>query len=96
MARAIAVVALAVAIIASVFAIWPVVADAPWEDDTIIEIERDEPATTDPRCETAIAIKAEATIALALEREISLDAVAARSALRRVIGEAEREIDLYC
>lgn len=34
MARAISILALTLAIVASVFAIWPVVAEAPWEDDT--------------------------------------------------------------
>ena len=50
-ARTIAVVALALAIVASVFAIWPVVADAPWEDERVVEIVRDVPGDTDdPRC----------------------------------------------
>ena len=31
-----------VAVVASIFAIWPVVADAPWEDDAYVRISREE------------------------------------------------------
>lgn len=48
MARAIAIVALTLAIVASVFAIWPVVADAPWEDSAAPVVA---PARQPSRCE---------------------------------------------
>ena len=48
MARTIAVFALAVAIVASVFAIWPVVTDAPWEDSAAPIVA---PARQPSRCE---------------------------------------------
>lgn len=42
--------ALIVAVVASVFAIWPVVADAPWEEEPVIIVQ--EQAAPEPtRCE---------------------------------------------
>ena len=41
---------LAVAVTASVFAIWPVVADAPWENDTPVVVDR----TAELRCQGAL------------------------------------------
>ena len=52
---------LIVAVVASVFAIWPVVADAPWEEEAVV-VEAEAP---DPRCEAAHIMKAEATVSLA-------------------------------
>lgn len=88
-----------VAAVASVFAIWPVVADAPWEDGTTkpkIEQFDSEPASIDPRCETAISINAQATVALAQVQGISIDAYNARNDLGRAIDAAERNIERYC
>ena len=44
--------ALSLAVVASVFAIWPVVADAPWEESKIVQVEV---APTEDRCEEALA-----------------------------------------
>ena len=76
----------AVAVTASVFAIWPAVADAPWEDEA--------PGATEPvdrtrelRCEGALRLR-EQTMAQAGEWS--------DTRLRGYLADAEREIDRYC
>ena len=84
MERSLAAAALTLAIVASVFAIWPVVADAPWEDGTS--------RTDELRCEAALSWKADLQLIQAgvdprLERYRSLE---------EQIGVAERDIRILC
>ena len=47
--------ALAIAIVAAVFAIWPVVTDAPWEESAPAVVDD---GTDDVRCEGALSLRA--------------------------------------
>lgn len=98
---------LAVAVTASVFAIWPVVADAPWEDDVPVAESSDA-----LRCQgaldyrTAIASNPP-THRVTEDRKITISpptlpdpregvVVTDQDALQRLLDQAEREIDYYC
>ena len=78
-----------IAIVAAVFAIWPVVADAPWEDDAPAPVDR----TAEIRCEGALRFRDTALQAYA---EFTGFRTSDREALAVVVGDAKREIDLYC
>ncbi|KKM90335.1 hypothetical protein LCGC14_1239680 [marine sediment metagenome] len=83
---------LIVAVVASVFAIWPAVADAPWEEEAVIVVETEAP---DPRCEAAHIMKAEATVSLAeIPRRNSRGSP--QGQLETVIEDADRDIRRYC
>ena len=91
---------LIVAVVASVFAIWPVVADAPWEEEAVIVVEAEAP---DPRCEAAHIMKAEATVSLAGVPDSFLNSVVEtnkRDSIKRQLGtiieEADRDIRRFC
>ena len=91
---------LIVAVVASVFAIWPVVADAPWEEAAVIVVEAEAP---DPRCEAAHIMKAEATVSLAGVPDSFLNSVVEtnkRDSIKRQLGtiieEADRDIRRFC
>ena len=43
--------ALIVAVVASVFAIWPAVADAPWEEEAVIVVREQAPPPEKTGCE---------------------------------------------
>lgn len=88
MARAIAVAALALAIVASVFAIWPVIANAPWEDDPGVAVED---RTEEIRCAGALRLRESATEALGN----SINIVQLR-AVQDQLEEAKREIGTFC
>ena len=77
---------LIVAVVAAVFAIWPAVADAPWEEEAVIVVEAEAP---DPRCEAAQIMKAEAAVSLALVPRGGIVSLA-ESALR---GNATRQLE---
>ena len=92
---------LIVAVVASVFAIWPVVADAPWEDEAAVVTEEAE--APDPRCEAAHIMKAEATVSLAGVPDSFLNSVVEtnkRDSIKRQLGtiieEAGRDIRRFC
>ncbi len=97
---------LIVAVVASVFAIWPVVADAPWEEEAVIVVETEAP---DPRCEAALIMKAEARVARAalpqgggsfginnFNESSSVSYARPRRELEEVIEQADRDIHRYC
>ena len=91
---------LIVAVVASVFAIWPVVADAPWEEEAVIVVEAEAP---DPRCEAAHIMKAEATVSLAGVPDSFLNSVVEtnkRDSIKRQLGtiieEAGRDTRRFC
>ena len=69
MVRTIAIVGLTLAVIASIFAIWPVVADAPWED-AVPEVE--ESRGDELRCEAALSLKGELELKRADTRRRSI------------------------
>ena len=73
-----------IAVTASVFAVWPVVADPPWEDD--VTPPQDE--TTSIRCQEALDLRER----LIFENPYGDDAVGWRQAM----DVADREIDSYC
>ena len=83
--------ALIVAIVASVFAIWPVVADAPWEEGAVIVMEA-QAETPDPRCEAARIMRAEARVARAALPGRSIS----KADLAELIEEADIDIRRYC
>ena len=76
---------LAIAIAAFVFAIWPVVADAPWVDDVAVVQPIDR--TAEIRCEGALRYRDEAVAAFAVQR---MSFFVAR------MEDAQAEIDRYC
>ena len=76
----------AVAVGASVFAIWASVADAPWEDEVPVATEPVD-RTRELRCEGALRLR-EQTMAQAGEWS--------DTRLRGYLADAEREIDRYC
>ena len=83
---------LTVTMAAVVFAIWPVVADAPWESDETPALQQ-----IDHRCDTAIAVVAQARVALAQNGPSrSVDTYLAEQDLQDEIERAEREINRYC
>ena len=91
------VVTMLVAVTASVFAIWPIVADAPWEDSSapVVADRGDE-----VRCQGALDYRA-TIVANPPTRQRGLlgGGVATdtdQATLQRLLDQAEREIDLYC
>ena len=98
MARAIAVVALALAIVASVFAIWPVVADAPWQDDAAPVIEN---RSDEIRCQGALdyrtaVLTSPPTRAGTILGGTNTVAITDKAALQQLLDTAESEIARYC
>ena len=78
------VVTFTIAVVASVFAIWPVVADAPWEKNAVVQPVIDR--TAEIRCEGALSYRDSLIAASAGEiwrYESQLD-------------EADREISRFC
>ena len=82
----------AIAVVASVFAIWPVVADAPWEDEVPTPVVQDQGEVL--LCEAAIRLRDEMRVedgkvrfssGRMLQREINT-----------LLGEAKADIDRYC
>ncbi len=97
------VVTLAIAVPASVFAIWPVVADAPWESEVAVA-----ESTDTLRCQGAldyrVAVVANpptrghsgpGTLSLG-SPPLPVVAVTDQAALQRLLDQAEREIARYC
>ena len=78
-------VTLAIAIVAAVFAIWPVVADAPWEDEIVVPTPVVVDRTDDIRCQGGIDLRERAMF-----ESSSQDVGLARLRL------AQDEIDAYC
>ena len=91
------IVTFAIAVTASVFAIWPVVADAPWEEDTTAPVVEDR--RYEIRCEGALRFRITIIEAGRFEREIfegaghNLDGVVN---YEFQLANAEREIIRYC
>lgn len=79
----------AIAVTASVFAIWPVVADAPWEDDVSVPVAVDN--TEEILCEGALRLRESAAEGLG-----NVTFRAAWRALEDQLERAQREIDRYC
>lgn len=77
-----------IAIVAAVFAIWPVVADAPWEDDTVVAEDGDNAI----RCGAALELRGAAMQTLREEPRNSFSYQEADSQH----DFAQREIDRYC
>ena len=94
-----------IAVVASVFAIWPVVGDAPWEDDAPAVVDDrigDNDTTSDTRCEGALSLRASVIAAGRLnpgripvlgEEPSNPGGLADYDAQ---LAKAEREIDRYC
>ena len=84
----------AIAIVASVFAIWPAVADAPWEDSAPVVPRTDIDAL---RCESALGLRADI---LAHGRDAYRDGVKDPEswlvAYEHQLSDAESEIQHYC
>ena len=80
----------AVAVTASVFAIWPAVGDAPWEDEVAVAVEE----TTDVRCEGALDLR-EAVIDAGIMGSNSSGRLTGTE-FRNRMRQAEGEIDDYC
>lgn len=78
-----------IAIVAAVFAIWPVVGEAPWEDDTPPVAVEDNTQL----CEGALRLRETAVQALA---EASGARLSIRQEIEGQLRQAEREIDRYC
>ena len=76
--------ALSIALVGATLATWPVVADAPWENERIAG-----PTTGDERrCEAALTMR---------ERAIfDKDSTLNREGRLRFLEQAEAEIDRYC
>ena len=75
----------AIAITAAVFAIWPVVTDAPWEDEIVVPTPVVVDRTDDIRCQAAVDLRERAMF-----ESSSQDVGLARLRL------AQDEIDAYC
>ena len=84
---ALTVAALAIAIVAAVFAIWPVVTDAPWEDEvpTPVVVSDDTDAI---RCEGALGFR-NSTVQTG---KVGLGG----DTYDEQLANAEREIERYC
>ncbi len=80
----------AVAVTASVFAIWPAVADAPWEDDAPPPVVQPVNRSQEMRCQAALDLRER----VLFDSEPSNDA--AREAWVKLYREAESEIEVYC
>ena len=85
----------AVAVTASVFAIWPVVADAPWENDAPPVAAPVADDNRDLRCQGALDFRA-AIVASPPTRVRGGVAITDQVALQRLLDDAEREITRYC
>lgn len=81
---------LAVAITAAVFAIWPVVADAPWEDSVPVADSGDA-----VRCQGALDYRA-AIVANPPTRPFGGRNITDQDAFQRLLDQAQREIIAYC
>ena len=89
---ALTVAALAIAIVAAVFAIWPVVTDAPWEDEvpTPVVVSDDTDAI---RCEGALSLRGIAVEALGSRSDVFFTGY---QNIEAELAKAEREISRYC
>jgi hypothetical protein len=82
---------LAVAVTASVFAIWPVVADAPWENE--IATRQEQTSDLDGiRCEGALRLREAVVLSSQTTRGLIFFSQDAEAQL----AKAEREIARYC
>ena len=99
--RAALLVTFSVAITASVFAIWPVVADAPWEDSAPVEEDR----TNQIRCEGALSYRNSIIEAgpyssggesLLPRRDTGVGNPDGVRNYESALGQAAREIARYC
>ena len=79
----------AIAVVASVFAIWPVVADAPWEDDVPTPVAVED-GTDSIRCEAALGLRSSLVLAGRPLGEFFLRDYEAD------LANAESEINRYC
>ena len=94
---------LAVAVTAAVFALWPVVADAPWEDEIAPAVAEDR--TDEIRCEGALSLR-QAVIEAGITQRSSGSRTGGGPAIGggiltqeeydRQLEQAEREISRYC
>ena len=80
----------AVAVTASVFAIWPVVADAPWENDVPIAAPPIADNSEALRCQGALDYRA------AIVTANPSTSATTEFFLQRLLDDAEREITRYC
>lgn len=78
----------AIAIVAAVFAIWPAVGDAPWEDDAPASVEPVD-RTGEVRCAAALEVRA-----IMIEKEYNFATPGFPAATEYQANE--REIDRYC
>ena len=78
-----------IAVTASVFAIWPVVADAPWEDDAPTPVLQDQGELL--LCDAAIRLRDEMRIE-EKDRQTSLRS----GEIDALLSEANADIDRYC
>ena len=81
------VVTFAIAVTASVFAIWPVVADAPWEDKPAV-VDR----TAEIRCESALDLRA----AIILKGEFAFGNETGLLDYDAQLAAVQREVTRYC
>ena len=96
----------AVAVTASVFAIWPVVADAPWENDVPAVAAPVADNTGALRCQGALDYRAAIAANPPTHSSFSIRrpgdppspgvAITDQDALQRLLDDAESEITRYC
>ena len=81
--------ALLIAVAASIFAIWPVVADAPWKSEVPVAV-----STNPLMCEAALELR----LRIVFDRPRSTGIVVAGSndVWQNLLDRAERDIDTYC
>lgn len=80
------------AVTASVFAIWPVVADAPWEDDVNVPVVVE--SVDQIRCEGALRLRESATEGLG--NASGRFAFRSIGILKDQLNQAQNEINRYC
>ena len=81
-----------IAVIAAVFAIWPALGDAPWEDEvpTPVVVSDDTDAI---RCEGALSLRGIAVEALGSRSDVFFTGY---QNIEAELAKAEREISRYC
>ena len=80
---------LAIAVTASVFAVWPVVTDAPWEDDVSVPVVD---RTQEIRCEAALDLRE----TIVRQGRYNRGNQSGLLDYEDVLRDAEREIDRFC
>ena len=96
-----------VALVAAVFAMWPVVADAPWEQRPQAVQQEESDTNTDRRCDAALQLRDTATEAigqLPVKQPVTRGGFtlaggvdkAQLKAIEEQLTQAEREIARYC